>query len=85
MLHVHLKSLYSVFLECNVLKITVNHSIVYFRISVALLIFCLEDPCIDKEWGVTLSYYYCILNFSFSVGCIYIWVWLISVKILFLC
>ena len=43
------KNVYSAFLGCNVLKISIksNCSIVLFRISVALLIFCLKDLFID--------------------------------------
>ena len=44
------------FFGCNVLKISIksNFSIVSFRISVALLIFCLEDLSIDVS-GVLKS------------------------------
>ena len=43
------KNVYSDFFGCNVLKrvIQSNFSIVSFRISVALLTFCLEDLSID--------------------------------------
>ena len=45
------KTVYSEFFGCNVLKISikVNFSVVSFRISVALLIFCLEDLSIDMS------------------------------------
>ena len=50
------KNVYSGFFGCNVLKISIrsNCSIVTFRISVALLIFCIEDLSIDVS-GVLKS------------------------------
>ena len=36
-----------------------------FKISVALLIFCLENPSVD-EWSVKISYYY-FISISFSL------------------
>ena len=50
------KNVYSDFFGCNVLKISIksNFSIVSFRISVALLVFCLEDLSIDVS-GVLKS------------------------------
>ena len=50
------KNVYSGFFGCNVLKISIksNCSIVSFRISVALLILCLEDLSIDVS-GVLKS------------------------------
>ena len=55
MFHVHL-NVYSDFFGCNVLKMSIvsNFSIVSFRISVALLIFCLVDLSIDVS-GVLKS------------------------------
>ena len=43
------KNVYSDFFGCSVLKTSIksNFSIVSFRISVALLVFCLEDLSID--------------------------------------
>ena len=48
--------MYSAFFGCSVMKISIksNFSIVYFRISVALLVFCLEDLSIDVK-GVLRS------------------------------
>ena len=48
--------MYSAFFGCSVLKISIksNFSIVSFRISVALLVFCLEDLSIDVS-GVLKS------------------------------
>ena len=48
--------MYSDFFGCSVLKISIksNFSIVSFRISVALLVFCLEDLSIDVS-GVLKS------------------------------
>ena len=48
--------MYSDFFGCSVLKISMksNFSIVCFRISVALLVFCLEDLSIDVS-GVLKS------------------------------
>ena len=57
------------FFACNILSISIksNCSIILFRISVALLIFCLEDLSIDVS-GVKVSYYYFIpVNFSLYV------------------
>ena len=50
------KTVYSDFFGCSVLKMSIksNFSIVSFRISVALLIFCLEDLSIDVS-GVLKS------------------------------
>ena len=70
------KNVYSDFFGGNVLKMSIksNFSIVSFRISVALLIFCLEDLSI--EWGIKVSYNYCIpTSFSFmsvSIFCMYL-------------
>ena len=55
----HLRRMYILFLVffgCNVLKISIksNFSIVSFGISIALLIFCLEDLSIDVS-GVLKS------------------------------
>ena len=48
--------MYSDFCGCSVLKISMksNFSMVSFRISVALLVFCLEDLSIDMS-GVLMS------------------------------
>ena len=50
------KGLYSGFLKCNILKISIKSicSVVSFRFSVALLIFCLEDLSLDVS-GVLKS------------------------------
>ena len=53
----HLRRMYIlIFFGCNVLKMSIksNFSIMSFRISVALLIFCLEDLSIDVS-GVLMS------------------------------
>ena len=51
------KHVYSDFFGCGVLKISFksNFSIVSFRISVALLVFCLEDLSIDVRGVFRLS------------------------------
>ena len=48
--------MYAAFFGCSVLKISMksNFSIVSFRLSVALLVFCLEDLSIDVR-GVLRS------------------------------
>ena len=47
-------NVYSEFFGCNVLKMSIkyNFSIAPFRISVALLIFCLEDLSIDVTGNI---------------------------------
>ena len=56
MFHVHLRRYILIFFGYNVLKMSIksNFSIISFRISVALLIFCLEDLSIDVS-GVLKS------------------------------
>ena len=57
MFHVHLRRMYIlIFFGYNVLKMSIksNFSVVSFRISVALLIFCLDDLSIDVS-GVLKS------------------------------
>ena len=70
--------MYSDFFGCSVLKISIksNFSIVSFRISVALLVFCLEDLSIDVS-GVlkspTIIVFPSISPFmSVSICCMYL-------------
>lgn len=69
---------------CNVLQISIksNCSIVSFSISVALLIFCLQDLSIHMSW-VKVSYYYWI-PVSFSVMFVSICFMQLSVPIIYL-
>ena len=59
----HLKTMYIlIFFGCNVLKMSIksNFSIVSFRVSVTLLIFCLEDLSTDVSGMLKSPTYYCI-------------------------
>ena len=67
----HLKRLTgSATFGCNILWIPIrsNCSVVSFKITVALLIFCLDDLSLGVSEVLKVPYYYCnIVNFSFYV------------------
>ena len=62
------------FFGCNVLKMLINSnfSIVSFRISVALLIFCLENLSIDVGVGVSLPLW--LYSHQFLLICLLVFV-----------
>ena len=61
--------MYSTFFGCNILKISTKSksSTVSFRISVALLIFCLEDLSIDVSGMLKYSIIIVFLSVSFRI------------------
>ena len=65
------KNMYFGFSACNVLRISIksNCFILSFIISIALLIFCLEDLCPLAWQGINVSYYYCISVSFFLYFC----------------
>ena len=82
------KNVYSDCFQCNVLKMSMktNFSIVSFRISAALLIFCLEDLSTDVS-GVLISptiiVFTSISSFmSLSICCMYLGVPILEAYIL---